>query len=411
MSKENPTIHIIGAGVSGLVAASVLEQHGYSPTIIEATGEKGGRVKTDYVDHYQLDHGFQVLLTSYPLAQKYLDYTKLDLQQILPGAVIYKNKKTQYIGDPLRDSSFLFSTIFSSALTLRDKLKVFKLNNALKRKTIAEIFSAKETTTIDYLSSFGFSDQAILNFFLPFFSGIFLEDQLETSSRMFEFVYKMFGTGYAAIPKAGMKAIPNQLKDNLKSTTFIYNTKVKSITDRKIALSKNETIESDYTIIATNPTSMVNLPQQINWKSCTTLYFETPVRTIKKPLIGLVADRSSLINNIFFHTSLATIHNPEKELLSITVVKEHQLDEQQLVDSVVQELENLCGIKNLKLIKAYKIPAALPENRSITNEVSKEKIKINDHVFIAGDYLMNGSLNAAMYSGEFAAKTILEEIK
>ncbi|MFC2149046.1 NAD(P)-binding protein, partial [Bacteroidota bacterium] len=81
MNKQDYKIHIIGAGVSGLTAARVLEDNGYSPVIIEATDRVGGRVKTDIIDGYQLDHGFQVLLTAYPAAQKYLNLDALELQK------------------------------------------------------------------------------------------------------------------------------------------------------------------------------------------------------------------------------------------------------------------------------------------------------------------------------------------
>jgi len=49
MTKKELKIHIIGAGVSGLIAARVLENHGFSPVIIEATDRVGGRVKTDLI--------------------------------------------------------------------------------------------------------------------------------------------------------------------------------------------------------------------------------------------------------------------------------------------------------------------------------------------------------------------------
>ena len=133
MEKSAYRIHIIGAGVSGLIAAQVLENYGYHPTIIEATESAGGRVKSDVFRGYTLDHGFQVLLTSYPAAKKYLDYNKLELQNILPGATIFKNGKHQTIGDPLRSFSLLFPTLFSSIGTISDKLKIFKLNTLLKK--------------------------------------------------------------------------------------------------------------------------------------------------------------------------------------------------------------------------------------------------------------------------------------
>ena len=88
MTKKDYKIHIIGGGISGLIAARVLENYGYNPTIIESTDRVGGRVNTDIINGYQLDHGFQVLLTAYPAAQKYLNYDALELQEFLPGAAI-----------------------------------------------------------------------------------------------------------------------------------------------------------------------------------------------------------------------------------------------------------------------------------------------------------------------------------
>ena len=120
MKKSAYKIHIIGAGVSGLIAAQVLENHGYHPTIIEASKTVGGRVKSDVVDNYILDHGFQVLLTSYPAAKHYLNYTDLELQEFLPGATIFKEGKQQTIGDPFR-YYFLHFLLPSVILLIKQK--------------------------------------------------------------------------------------------------------------------------------------------------------------------------------------------------------------------------------------------------------------------------------------------------
>lgn len=70
-------VYIIGAGVSGLIAAYELEQEGHQPIIMERTGSVGGRVKTVKKNGYNLDLGFQVLLSAYPMANKYLDMEAL----------------------------------------------------------------------------------------------------------------------------------------------------------------------------------------------------------------------------------------------------------------------------------------------------------------------------------------------
>lgn len=413
MNKQDYKIHIVGAGISGLTAATVLEQNGYFPVIIEASDRVGGRVKTDIVNGYQLDHGFQVLLTAYPAAQKYLDYEALELQNFLPGASIFKNKKQEIIGDPLRDASLLFSTILASVGTVSDKFKILKLNTNLKKKSIQEIFIGEAQTTLSYLTDKGFSSKIIDNFFTPFFSGIFLEDKLETSSRMFEFVYKIFGEGDAAVPKGGMEEIPKQLLHHLKNTVIKYNTSVSSISDDKIKLGNGEEIESDFIIVATAASNLIqNLKNQaIEWQSSDTLYFETENRTIKKPLIGLIANKSAVINNIFYHTSLETNTNTDKELLSVTVVDNQGLSGKALIDQVQKELKDLCGITSSKFIKHYRIPKSLPKLGELNYKISPSETRLTETIYLAGDVQLNGSLNAAMLAGESAALGVLENLE
>ncbi len=412
MSNSNYKIHIVGAGISGLIAATVFEKNGYSSVIIEATDCIGGRVKTDIVNGYQLDHGFQVLLTAYPAVQKYLDTQALDLQRFKPGAVIFKNGKQITLGDPLRDTTLLFPTLLSGIGTLSDKIRILRLNKILKRKTVSEIFEAKEKTTLSYLMDFGFSFKIIDDFFKPFFSGIFLEPNLNTSSRMFEFIYKMFGEGYATLPNAGIGAIPRQLVNNLSNTTFQFNTEVKAVKDGEIQLSTGETIHSDYTIVATEASNLVaNLKGQSTlWKSCHTLYFETPKRVIEKPLIGLAADAEALINNIFFHSCLDMAYKTNKELLSVTIVKEHGLSEDALILRVQRELREYCGIDSSRFLKQYTIPMALPDLKNVQYEIAPSETQLTSQIFLAGDTQLNGSLNAAMISGERAAFGVLNAI-
>lgn len=412
MKKQDYKIHIIGAGISGLIAATVLEKNGLSPVIIETTDRVGGRVKTDIVEGYQLDHGFQVLLTAYPAAQKYLNLEALQLQTFIPGASIFKNGKQNSIGDPLRDKSLLLSTVFARVGTLSDKFKILKLNNKLKKKSLSEIFSSKEQTTKSYLVDFGFSSKMIHDFFNPFFSGIFLENKLETSSRMFEFVYKMFGQGDAALPKGGMQAIPKQLSNNLRRTTFKFNTKVATVNDSEIILEDGQKIKSDFTIIATEPSKLVNkLNKKVTeWQSCDTLYFETESRVINKPLIGLIPEKDAVINNIFYHTSLDSDLKGNKELLSVTVVDNQNLSSEKLIQHVKTELKQYCGIDVIKLIKHYKIPMSLPKLQNLQYNLLPSQTRLTDTIFLAGDVQLNGSLNAAMIAGEKAALGVLDNL-
>ena len=413
MKRNSIKVHIIGGGVSGLIAAQVLENHGLSPVIIDANDRVGGRVKTDIVKGFQLDRGFQVLLSSYSAAKKYLDYKSLDLQRLKAGSCVFVNGKKCFFGDPLRDFSLFLPTLFSSLGTIGDKVKIAKLNFHLQKKTIDKIFKDREITTNEYLTSIGFSKNIIKNFFTPFFSGIFLEDELYTSSRMFEFVFKMFGEGLALMPKGGIEEISKQLKNKLEKTKILFNTVVSEIKDKEIILSDDKKIKTHYAIVATEPSNLVRglKNQKVEWKSCQNLYFTCSERVYKKAFIGLVSNQECLINNIFYPTSIPANKKGGSELVSVTVVKDHDLPEKELIERVKKELKKECKIENVSFLKLYNIPKALPKLNNLQYDVSPSETKVKDGVFLAGDVLLNGSLNAAILAGEKAAMGVLEAVE
>lgn len=406
--ENQPNVYIVGAGISGLIAAITLEKYGIHPTILEAADRVGGRVKTDIHESYQLDHGFQVLLDAYPKAKEYLDYDALELQVLAPGAIIFNQGKSYRIGDPLRNLSFLIPSLFSSVGSLGDKLKILSLNGRLKGKTLDSIFESTEKTTYQYLLEQGFSEKIIQNFFQPFFSGIYLEPHLDTSSRMFEFVYKMFGEGLAVIPKEGIEAIPKQLASQLKHTKIQYNQPVGTVTQASVTLASGEKLASDFTIVTTSPETLIaNYHSSLEWKSCDNLYFEAPDRAIKDPIIGLNANGEALVNNIFYPTSIENASRGTEELLSVTVVKDHDLEESVLIEKIQQELKQDFGISNTKFLRRYQIPHALPKLNDLQYQREPSESLINEKIAIAGDQLLNGSLNAAMIAGESAALAAL----
>lgn len=128
-------------------------------------------------------------------------------------------------------------------------------------------------------------------------------------------------------------------------------------------------------------------------------------------MIGLISDDKPLINNIFYHTSLNTLNTSKKELLSVTVVKETNLTSKELQEQVTKELKEFCNIENIRFLKQYSIPCALPDISNTQYEMATTETKIKETVFLAGDYLLNGSLNAAMLSGERAAQGLIETLE
>ncbi|MFC4261607.1 protoporphyrinogen/coproporphyrinogen oxidase [Ferruginibacter yonginensis] len=399
-------IYIIGAGVSGLIAAYELEQMGYHPIIIEQTAEVGGRVKTIQEKGYALDLGFQVLLSAYPLAKKYLDMDQLQLNKLESGAFIYANNKSYLIGDPLRNWKILIPTLMSDIGSIADKLKILKLNIQLKFKSLDKIFASPEKTTLEYLVECGFSSKIIERFFKPFFTGIFLEPDLSTSSRMFEFVYKMFGEGYATIPELGIGAITKQLQSKLHHTEFMFNCGVKEVTNNQILLQSGETIAHKGVIIASSPASLLpgHKSPTIAWKKCMCLYFEVNQTNIPANTIALIADAGNYTNNLYAYTDAAT----GKTILSATTVQQKEPSIEKIIEKVIMEVQQYTGASLVHYIQHYEINFALPDIKDIKMTALPSNSKVLENVFVAGDYLFNGSLNAAMESGRLAALGIAE---
>jgi protoporphyrinogen oxidase len=408
-------VHIIGGGISGLIAASVLEDHGLDPVILEAGDRLGGRLRTDKADGHLLDHGFQVLLTAYPAANKYLDMAGLQLKEFLPGSVVFSKGKSSVLGDASRNSDLLWPTLRSDAASPYDKWKVWQLSREMKRKSLEAIFCDKEKTTLKYLQDKGFSDRIIEQFFRPFYSGIFLENELRTSSRMFEFVFKMFAEGGAALPKDGIEAIPRELEGKLKRTSIHLNKGVAEIREHDIILNSGEAIAREYVINATND-PLLHDPNakhtfQRQWKSCQTLYFKSDQRQIEQAMIGLVANPETFVNNICYPTALFP-HPKGEQLLSVTIVKEHGLSGKELVARVVDELKDECGISHeLEFLALYDIPQALPELNDLKYDLEVGSTRQDDHTFLTGDTMLNASLNGAMLAGERAALDLLDALQ
>ena len=408
-----PTITIIGAGISGLTAAVYLHKKGFKIHILEASDRAGGRIKTDLVNGFRLDHGFQVLLSEYPETKALLDYKKLSLKRFLPGATVLYDGGQFEIADPFRRPSAIFQTIFAPVGSLKDKINTFFLKNKLLKKNLNSIFTQTEISTVEQLSVYGFSNKMIERFYKPFFSGIFLENNLSTSNRMFDFVMKMFSEGDAAIPELGMEEIPKQLVAMLPENSITYNVKVSEIKKNTIICENGLRIETENIIIATEANSFAkNYITQNQTKShqVTNVYFECEIPPTKKSVVVLNASKNKKwVNNMTVVSNISEKYAPEgKVLISVSYNGIPDIDDETLCLNMKNELSQWFGNQTLewKKLKIYKINYALPNLEIIKNELNMKEIQINENLFICGDHLLNGSINAAMKSGRLLAELI-----
>lgn len=414
--KKDADVIIIGAGLAGLTAAKLLKAAGKSVLVLEASDGVGGRVRTDEKDGYLLDRGFQVFLTAYPEAKNLLDYAALEFRTFDPGALILSRGGITKLGDPLRQPGTLVSTLFSSAATFSDKMRMLRLKLKLGNKSVDDIFRDEEITTTEYLKRAGFSGTIMNQFFRPFMTGIFLEEQLSTSSRMFEFVFKMFSEGDAAIPAKGMGMIPKQLAEGLSAKELLFYQNVSAVNEDVVTTSSGATYKASFVLIATDPLrSPVGYGNAASkFHSVSNMYFTAKKRPFEKPLIALNALAGKLVNNIAVMDRISSAYSKNGDaLISLSLVGNHsKANEKDLQEKVIAELKFWYPeALNWKHLKTYHISYALPNDDHVTNEPNANAVRLNAKCFACGDYLMNGSINAAMKSGRLAAEAIINTMR
>ncbi|EMR02894.1 protoporphyrinogen/coproporphyrinogen oxidase [Cesiribacter andamanensis] len=407
---------VIGAGLAGLTAAHDLHRAGKRVVVLEASERVGGRVATDKVDGYLLDRGFQVYLTAYPDAHKYLDYKKLDLKHFGAGAVVLKGGKQYLLADPRRHPTQLLSSLLAPVGSLSDKMKVLWLNQQVENKQVHELFAGPEQTTRQKLQELGFSEKIIERFFRPFFGGIFLERELETSSRMFMFVFKMFSEGWAALPAEGMKEIPKQLARAIPPEVIRLNHRVKFIQKGVVGLENGQELHTDKILLATEACGIVHdyLPQvKDNCQSTTNVYFWADKSPAKGCWIMLNADPNPFVNNLAVLTEVSRKYAPRgKHLISVSCNGALELDKDTIIKQIRQEMKPYFGekVQHWHYLKSYKIRYALPDQHHVQHHIAASSLRVKEGIYMCGDHLLNGSINGAMRSGAKAAAAILQNL-
>ncbi len=407
-------IVIIGAGIAGLTCAKYLKDVGIDATILEASDAVGGRVRTDIVDGFKLDRGFQVLLTAYPEARKLLNYKDLRFRIMPSGARIRHGNDFFIMPNPLKNIETAPQALFAPVGNFWDKLKVLQLNLSVRNALPPDASDAqKPQTTRAFLTEFGYSETIIERFFRPFFRGVFLEKGLKTDAIFFKFLFRQFAQGDVVVPENGMQAIPEQIAAHLHPKHIRLNTAVERIEGKTVFLTNGETILADKIVIATDaPVAAKLLNQQcvtpFNSTDCVYFSTSTPLSILGKSYLIINANANELIDHLVVLSDIAPTYAPAgKTLISVSVVGKNDLSETDLNQKIVAELTNWFGKNHTwQHLKTYRIPNALPQY--FADSKTHNSLKINDYTFQCGDYTAYPSLNAAMETGRKVAELLIK---
>jgi phytoene dehydrogenase-like protein len=413
MNPKILDVIVVGAGLAGLSCARRLQTEGFDFLVLEASDRVGGRVKTDVVKGFILNHGFQVLQTAYPEAQRLLDYSSLDLRAFAPGALFRIGGRFHAVADPRRAPRHLLSTVLAPIGTPADRLRMAGLYRRLTRGGPEEIFKGPDIPTPDFLRGEGFSELMIERFFMPFFSGVCLDPDIQVSSRAFRYLFRMFAMGDVSIPALGMEAIPRQIGSSIEPGRFRFGSKVQTVREGGVTLETGEELSCRKVVLAVEAHEverLLGLPPRTVSRGESCLYFSAAEPPLREPFLVVNAEGRGPINNLCVPSQVAPTYAPKgRSLVSVTVIGEQTKSKEELEHAVRDQLGEWYGrsVRRWDLLRIYSIRHALPDQPAPAPNPAVAAGELRPGIFVCGEYGCLPSIQWALLSGRLAAEAIL----
>jgi phytoene dehydrogenase-like protein len=406
---------IVGAGMAGLVCAADLTRAGIGVTVVEATDGIGGRVRTDQLDGFLLDRGFQILLTAYPQVRRRIDLARLELGTFIPGAIVRTPQGTSRLSNPLHRPQDILATVTSPVGSLRDKLRLAELVLDVVARPARSLLRRPDMATGARLASLGFSRTFVDSFWRPFFAGIQLDPDLEVSSRRFDITLRMLVTGATGLPRAGIMAIPAQIAEAIAPSAIRLGAPVQSVGTGAVTLESGERLPARAVVIATDGPAAHRLvgarvpdPGSRPVAAC---WFSLPEPPVRGPYLMLDGISGEPAKNVVVMSEVQPSYAPAGRALVVAAVPGPEAFAPDLADRVGAQLSRWFDLTSgeLELLRTDVIPHGQPLQ---TPPLSiKRRVDFGEGMFVCGDHRDTASLQGAMFSGERTAQSVLAHLR
>lgn len=401
---------VVGAGLAGLAAARHLARAGVSVLVLERSDAVGGRVRTDRRNGFRLDRGFQLFNPAYPEPPRLLDLERLDLQAFTRGVAVFRGGRRHRLVDPRAEPTSFLATLRAPIGSIRSKAAVVAMS---LRDAIGPVGAliAEDVSTRRTLERWGIDDELIEVVLRRFLAGVFLEADLETSSRFFHLVWRTFVRGTPSVPALGMQAIPEQLAAELPGSSVELGTAVTTVSPSGVTTATGRRIMARLgVVVAGDPRSTAALVRRSTMpvmRSVTTVYHAAPAAPLAEPMLVLDGEEDLVLSTVVLSQAAPTYAPPSAHLVSTSVLGAHHGADLEL--RVRARLRTLYGTptSDWEHLASYEIAEALPV--MLPPFALRKPVRITDGLFVCGDHRDTGSIQGAMVSGRRAAYALLAD--
>lgn len=410
------SVAIVGAGLAGLAAATHLVRTGVQVRILEGSDDIGGRARSDIVDGFILDRGFQVYNPAYPEGRRMLNHDLLDLQRFAPGVrSVLADGSIATLANPLRMPGSIVATVKAPTGSVVARAKVAAYAARCAAGDIRELERRRDMSAAMALHNAGADKALYENVLRPFLTGVFLEPELLTSRRFLDLVLRSFVRGNPSVPATGMGALAHDLAGGLPASAIQLGSRVERVRPG-VVHTADSSIAADAIIVATDAPSAARLLENLEipkGNSVTTWYHVVNNATLGEPLTGgrgmlTVDTKGPLINSVVMSNVSATYAPAGFSLVSSSALG---ADHAGTTERVVRaQLSRIYGVDTSawECIGTYAIPYALP---AMTPPFSiRRSVTYSEGVFLAGDHRDTSSIQGALVSGRRAARAVLNHL-
>jgi len=406
---------IVGAGLAGLACAQDLTRAGLTCRVLEASDGVGGRVRTDAVDGFLLDRGFQILLTAYPEVQQRLDVDALEVARFEPGAVVRLRGGFHRVSDPLRRPLQIPRTVAAPIGSLADKARLARLVLDVRRHSVRALLRRPDTTTSKRLERAGFSSRMIESLWRPLFAGIQLDPDLEVSSRRFDTILRMLSVGATGVPRGGMGTIPAQLASTLPDDVVRLGVRVVGLDGSGVVLESGETVKGRAVVVATEgPAAHRLLGERVadpGSRAAACCWFAAPQPPLSGPALILDGEASGPAKNVAVMSEVSPSYAPPGRALVAAAVPGPDALDPTITSRVREQLARWFGstTADWEHLRTDVIEHGQPLQAPPLHP--KQRVALGEGLFVCGDHRDTASIQGAMFSGGRTASAVLHHLR
>lgn len=405
---------VVGAGLAGLRCAIRLGELGHHTIVLEASDTVGGRVRTDVIDGFRCDRGFQVLNPAYPAVRRWVDRDALALQPFGAGIMVRNDDGLQVVADPVREPRLLLHTLRSGYLRPGELAALSRWAGRVL-VTPQAVMRQSDTTLAASLDAAGVVGRLRREIFDPFLAGVLVDSHGASSANFAKLLVRMFALGRPGLPEHGMGALPAQLAAGLPAVRL--GTRVEAVTANGGlevgVVAGGSAFRARAVVVATDPASAARLTPlpEPETKGLVTWWFEAPQAPSTLPLLAVDGRRSGPtppgpVWNASVVSAAAPSYAPRgRHLVEATCLLDRPDGDASEAD-VLRHVGEIFGrsTSGWRTVIRHRVPLALPAIPPPLR--ARETVTLGNGVFVCGDHRDTSSIQGALVSGNRTAETV-----